>query len=178
MMNPTSHAALIGVTVCFAAVACGGGNAEAEDPRALPDVPSAALSGANVCSVKQITINEPETRAVDRVSASITGRVDTECAEVWVIAHPVGSLDYYALPKAAVRSSREWLTSLYFSKLGGGATGLFEVLAVANPHQPLLADMRLPGWPEGEARSEVLVLDNIPEKECAKDSGGAAASNE
>jgi hypothetical protein len=87
----------------------------------------------------------------------VEGTVADPKAKVWVIIHPMEVSDYWVQPSVAVKENGTWKVVIYIGRPGRIDVGKkFEIMAVANPNVKLSEGDILSGWPEAEARSDVI----------------------
>jgi hypothetical protein len=78
-------------------------------------------------------------------------------AEVWVIVHPTLVSDYWIQPRLTVRGDGKWRVNAYIGRPGNVDVGKhFEIMAVANPKEPLKEGDVLRYWPEAAAKSQLI----------------------
>lgn len=171
-MRDRTFGCVLAWVIAAAAVGCGGPQ-DAQDPRALAAPPDAKVPYSSMCAVEHLSITGPAWNKTQQEVSSLQGRVDSSCAEVWLIVHPVGTLDFYVQPKATVRSNGTWLGKIELREIGGSDRKVFEVLALANLSEALEPDQKLSGWPEASAHSDVVVIDIEP----ARPSADSAATS-
>lgn len=107
-------------------------------------------------SSPNLRINEPLNG--DRVTSRqmVKGTVSNPTAEVWVVIHPMEVAEYWVQPRLTVREDGTWKVSAYVGREGMDSGKDFEIMAVANPRNPLSEGMKLSGWPEAEWYSNVI----------------------
>lgn len=87
----------------------------------------------------------------------VTGKVSTPFTEVWVIVHVLETSTYWVQPKATLRGVGSWESTIFLGDPGILDVGKkFELMAVANPRDPLKEGLQLPGWPRAEGKSKVI----------------------
>jgi hypothetical protein len=103
----------------------------------------------------RITAPTDKTHVSDR--PAVEGTVTDSQDRVWVIVHPLEVSDYWVQPSVTVREDGTWKVIPYIGRPGGADIGKeFELMAVANPKAPLKEGLVLSGWPEAQARSQVV----------------------
>ncbi|MDH5181608.1 MAG: hypothetical protein OEZ39_15565 [Gammaproteobacteria bacterium] len=109
----------------------------------------------------RLTITAPATNSTVELHDVIRGRVSNPAvAEVWVVIHPVQSVDCWLQKPALVSADGSWMATVQFGKgEGEGSSGglPYEVRALAGLRQP-----PIPGktncWPEAEVISRALYV--------------------
>jgi hypothetical protein len=87
----------------------------------------------------------------------IEGTVSHPKAVVWVIVHPMAVSDYWVQPATHVSEDGRWKVQIYIGRPGSIDVGKrFQVMAIANPKQPLKEGNVLKDWPAADARSQAL----------------------
>lgn len=89
----------------------------------------------------------------------VTGKVSTPFTEVWLIVHVLETSSYWVQPKTTVRALGDWEGTIFLgdeSMLDVGKK--FELMAIANPRDPLKEGLQLPGWPRAAGKSEVITV--------------------
>ncbi|MEQ1758249.1 MAG: hypothetical protein ABL986_08025 [Vicinamibacterales bacterium] len=89
----------------------------------------------------------------------LTGQVSDPEARVWLVIRPLEApQEFWAQPPATVRNTGFWTATVYFGRSPQLDSGKhFEVRAFINPSKPLKPGL-VSGWPDAEARSEVIEL--------------------
>jgi hypothetical protein len=94
-----------------------------------------------------------------KLNPIIRGTVFSSKAAVWVIVHPMETEGYWVQAKATVRSDGKFYSQIFVGRDGNEDSGKhFEIRAVANPKKPLARGGVLEGWPQAQARSEIVEL--------------------
>jgi hypothetical protein len=122
----------------------------------LPQHPEASLSATDTCVSQQVTIEKPDSDETEEASVTLSGTLDNECADMWLVVHPLGHANYYVQPKVTIGNDGSWLTKVPLGEAGTGTGQTFEIMAFANPEDELDAGSVLGAWPEAEARSDVV----------------------
>ena len=85
------------------------------------------------------------------------GTVTDSNVRVWVIVHPMEVSDYWVQPSITVKENGSWKVKIYIGRPGSVDVGKqFEIMAVANPKDNLKEGDVLSGWPEAQAKSQVI----------------------
>lgn len=107
----------------------------------------------------QIQILEPidKTRVAPR--QLVTGIADAPLREVRLVVHPLDTGAYWVQPVPALARDGRWSVLAYFGRSGDIDAGkVFEVVAVADPEQPLEEGTVLAGWPKAAQRSSAITV--------------------
>ena len=87
----------------------------------------------------------------------VEGNVSDANVKVWVIVHPMDVSDYWVQPSVTVKENGSWKVKIYIGRPGAMDVGKqFEIMAVANPKDKLKEGDVLSGWPEAQAKSQVI----------------------
>jgi len=87
----------------------------------------------------------------------VEGTVSDANASVWVVVHPMEVADYWVQPAVTVREDGTWKVMAYMGRPGDIDVGKqFEIMAFANPAEPLKEGDVLKGWPKAQAKSQVI----------------------
>lgn len=87
----------------------------------------------------------------------VTGRVSTPFTNVWLIVHVLETSTYWVQPQATIRAIGSWESTIFLGDPGILDVGKkFELMAIANPRDPLKEGVQLPGWPRAEGKSKVI----------------------
>jgi hypothetical protein len=108
---------------------------------------------------RRVEITSPADGGVAPSRLLVQGTSSDSSASVWLIVHPLEMSDYWVQPRVSVQEKGRWAVSAYIGRPGGEDAGKqFELLAVANPKDPLKEGEVLENWPEAEARSQVVIV--------------------
>lgn len=87
----------------------------------------------------------------------VEGTVSDPNADVWVIIHPMDVSDYWVQPRISVRGDGTWTVQVYVGRPGRLDVGKrFEIMACANPSQPVSEGTIVTWWPDAKWKSEVI----------------------
>jgi hypothetical protein len=87
----------------------------------------------------------------------VEGSVTDPNAKVWVIVHPMEVSDYWVQPAITVKGNGTWKVKIYIGRPGSIDVGKqFEIMAVANPRGSIKEGDVLSGWPDAQAKSQVI----------------------
>ena len=105
----------------------------------------------------QVRITVPGDNAQVLERPLLEGTVSNSSAKVWVIVHSLEVSDYYVQPSVTVKGDSSWKVVIYVGRPGKvDVNKQFEIIAVANPKVDLKEGLKLGGWPEAQAKSEVI----------------------
>ena len=126
----------------------------------------AASSAANTgCVARRVTVTSPPNRSQVDLRPVVAGTVDPACSLVRVVVHGPGpKARFWVQPEPTVSDTGTWEAQVYIGQRvqRTGAVkdgGTYEVVAFANPTQPLKAGEELYQWPDAQARSGVLLVE-------------------
>ena len=116
------------------------------------------------CEAERVTVATPPNRARVPYRPLVSGRVYPACSAVWLVIRGPNQDLYWVQPKPVVAGSGEWTAQVYvgtptqqYGAVQGGGT--FELIALANPTEPLRSGEALYGLPDAQARSRVVLLE-------------------
>ncbi len=79
--------------------------------------------------------------------------------QVRIVVHPLDTGAYWVQPIPTLREDGRWSVLAYFGRSGDLDTGkVFEVMAIADPDQPLEEGTVLEGWPKAGQRSSTVTV--------------------
>lgn len=87
----------------------------------------------------------------------VEGTVADSNVKVWVIVHPMEVSDYWVQPSVTVKETGSWKVKIYIGRPGSIDVGKqFEIMAVANPKMSIKEGDVISGWPDAQAKSQVI----------------------
>jgi len=116
------------------------------------------LSGSSAVSQQfNLHISKPSDNEKVPERPLIEGKTSNPTARIWVVVHPMKTSQYWVQPNVTVRQDNTWRTVIYVGRPGNIDVGeMFEIMAIANPRDPLKEGAVLDDWPAGESKSQVI----------------------
>jgi hypothetical protein len=108
-------------------------------------------------SASKITITAPCDRAQVAYRDFVEGTVSDPNTRVWVVIHPQEVGDYWVQPSVTVRNNGKWRVLVYFGEPEHSGKP-YEVVAIANPREPLKEGQLFKSWPEAQWRSDPVYV--------------------
>jgi hypothetical protein len=106
----------------------------------------------------EILITAPGSGTLVHQREIVAGRVSDPEAALWVVIHPVGSNRYWVQPRP-MKHDGLWCVPAYFGQPIAQHSGRrFEVRSFANPWERLSESKLLPGWPQADAQSNLVLV--------------------
>ncbi len=106
---------------------------------------------------KNITIESPSNGEKVDAELFVSGTAH-KAKEVWVIVHPSETPDYWVQPTVTVKDEL-WEVQIVIGRPGTIDSGKhFEIMAIADPHQPLVEAQVFNVWPSARWRSQVISI--------------------
>jgi len=111
----------------------------------------------------KISITSPQDNAeIDR-PARTEGIVSDPDAQVHIIVHPVGVPEYWVQPRAFVHEDGKWTAKVYLGRPDiSNPDKQYELMAIADPEQPVKVGDMLKEWPGSKWRSHIIRVKRRP----------------
>lgn len=107
-----------------------------------------------------ININSPVDKTKVNELPFVEGTVSDSRASVVIIVHPMEVGDYWVQQNVTAKKSGAWKVQIHIGRPGTIDVGKkFEIMAAANPRARLAEGNILRGWPEAQARSDVVEVE-------------------
>jgi len=117
------------------------------------------LAFSAMAAFGQVTITQPPDGAEVARRPTVMGTVSDPSAKVWVVVHPTETGSVWVQPPARIDSKGNWQTFIYIGRVGGIDSGKnFEIMAVANPTEPLREGQVLDGFPAAQHQSSIVTV--------------------
>lgn len=117
----------------------------------------AAISAVKGQQQVNLRITDPEDKTKVPIRPYIEGTTTDINSKVRVIVHPMEVSDYWVQPNVSVKENGSWKVKIYIGRPGSIDVGKqFEIMAVANPKKSIKEGDVLSGWPDSQAKSQII----------------------